>query len=119
MAYRHFKDLNRRTDSDRILRNKAFIIAKKSKYDGYERALTSMVYNIFDKQNFCLENTVNPTYLIRCCNWTPAQPYPEGKFYVLYQYSINPTIWDVANVGTAYCNLLCIRSESLNNPFLG
>ena len=34
MAYGDFKDLARRTDSDKILREKAFNIAKNSKYHG-------------------------------------------------------------------------------------
>ena len=41
MAYGDFKDLARRTASDKILRDKAFNIAK---YDGYQRGLASMVY---------------------------------------------------------------------------
>ena len=32
MTYRDFKDLSRRTASDKILRDKAFNIAKNSKY---------------------------------------------------------------------------------------
>ena len=36
MAYGDFKDLKRRTASDKILRNKAFNIAKNPKYDGYQ-----------------------------------------------------------------------------------
>ena len=34
MAYGDFKDLARRTDSDKILREKAFNVAKNSKYHG-------------------------------------------------------------------------------------
>ena len=34
MAYGNFKDLTRRTTSDKILRDKAFDIAKNPKYDG-------------------------------------------------------------------------------------
>ena len=37
-----FKDLNRRTISDKVLRDKAFNIAKNSKYDGYQRGLASI-----------------------------------------------------------------------------
>ena len=43
MAYGGFKDLARRTASDKGLRNKAFNIAKNLKYDGYQRELVSMV----------------------------------------------------------------------------
>ena len=42
MAYGYFKDLTRRTASDKILRDKAFNIAKNPKYDGYKRGLVSM-----------------------------------------------------------------------------
>ena len=47
MAYRDFKDLTRRTASDKILYHKAFNIAKNLKYDGYQRGLASMVYKFF------------------------------------------------------------------------
>ena len=49
MAYRDFKDLARRTASDKILRDKAFNIAKNPKYDRYQRGLGSMVYNFLIK----------------------------------------------------------------------
>ena len=51
MAYGDFKDLKRRTVSDKILRDKAFNIAKNSKYDGYKRRLASMVNTFFDKKS--------------------------------------------------------------------
>ena len=50
MAYGDFKDLKRRTSSDKVLRAKAFNIAKNPKYDRYQRGLASMVYNFFDKK---------------------------------------------------------------------
>ena len=49
MAYRDFKDLKRRTASDKVLRNKAINITKNPKYDGYQRALASTIYKFFDK----------------------------------------------------------------------
>ena len=51
MAYGDFKDLAKRTASDKILRDKAFNIAKNPKYDGYQRGLASMVYKFFDKKS--------------------------------------------------------------------
>ena len=54
MAYGNFKDFTRRTASDKILRDKAFNIAKNPKYDGYQRGLASMVYNFFDKKSASL-----------------------------------------------------------------
>ena len=46
-----FKDLKKRTFSDKILRDKAFEIAKNLKYDGYQRGLASMLYKLFDKKS--------------------------------------------------------------------
>ena len=51
MAYGDFKDLARRTASDKVLRDKAFDIAKNSKYDQYQTGLASMVYKFFDKKS--------------------------------------------------------------------
>ena len=51
MAYGDFKDLKRRTFSDKSLRDKAFNIVKNPKYDEYRRGLASMVYNFFDKKS--------------------------------------------------------------------
>ena len=50
MAYGDFKDLKIRTAADKVLRDKAFNIAKNPKYDGYQRGLASMVYKFFDKK---------------------------------------------------------------------
>ena len=50
MAYGDFKDLNRRTASDKILLDKAFNIAKNPKHDGNQSGLASMVYKFFDKK---------------------------------------------------------------------
>ena len=50
MTYGDFKDLTRRTGSDKILHDKAFNIAKNPKYDGYQRGLASMVCKFLDKK---------------------------------------------------------------------
>ena len=44
MTYGDFKDLARRRASDKVLRDKAFNIAKDPKYNGYQRRLAAMVY---------------------------------------------------------------------------
>ena len=53
-AYSDSKDLTKRTIADKILKNKAFNIAKDPKYDGYQRGLGSMVYIFFDKKSASL-----------------------------------------------------------------
>ena len=50
MAYGDFKDLARRTASDKVLKDKAFNIIKNPKYDGYQKGLGSMLYKFFDKK---------------------------------------------------------------------
>ena len=51
MAYGKPKDLVKRTQSDKVLRDKAFKIASNPKYDGNQRGLASMVYRFFDKKS--------------------------------------------------------------------
>ena len=47
----NFKDLKRRTYSDKVLKNKAFEITSNPKYDRYQRGLASVVYKFFDKKS--------------------------------------------------------------------
>ena len=51
-----FKDLKRRANSDKVLRDKAFNIAKIPKYDGYQRGVAYMVYKFFNKKSASLTN---------------------------------------------------------------
>ena len=53
-AYSDSKDLTKRAIADKILKNKAFNIAKDPKYGGYQRGLASMVYKFFDKKSSSL-----------------------------------------------------------------
>ena len=46
-AYSDSKDLVKITISDKILKDRAYVIARNRKYDGYQRALASMVYSLF------------------------------------------------------------------------
>ena len=48
MANGDFKDLKRRTFSDKILRGKAFNIAKNPKNDEYQKGLDSVAYNLLE-----------------------------------------------------------------------
>ena len=58
MAYRYFKELSRRTASDKVLRDKPFNMAKNSKCDGCQKDFDSIVYKSFDKK-FSGVNTVD------------------------------------------------------------
>ena len=50
MPYGKYKELTKRVESDKILRDKASKIASNPKYNGYEQGLASMVYKFFSTQ---------------------------------------------------------------------
>ena len=58
MAYGKYKNLNKRTQSNKVLRNKAFEIASNPKYDGYQRGLASMVFKFLIKSLLLFQ--INP-----------------------------------------------------------
>ena len=64
MGYGKSKDLAKRTQSDKHLRDKAFKIASDPKYDGYQRRLASMVYKFFDKKSSGSGVGNKPNYLL-------------------------------------------------------
>ena len=49
MAYGKSKDLVKITQSNKVLKNKAFKIANDPKYEGYQRGLASMIYKFLIK----------------------------------------------------------------------
>ena len=51
MVYGKTKDLVKRTQSDKVFKDKAFKIVSNPKYDSYQRGLASMVYKFFDKKS--------------------------------------------------------------------
>ena len=53
MAYGKSKDLTERTQSDKVLRDKAI----DPKYDGYQRGLVSVVYKFFDKKSASVDKS--------------------------------------------------------------
>ena len=57
MAYGKSKDLVKRTQSDKVLEDKAFKIASDPKHDDYQRGLASMVYKFFDKKSTSLDKS--------------------------------------------------------------
>ena len=63
MAYEDFKDLTKKTTSEKILLDKELNIGKIPKYDGYQRGLASIVYKFFDKKSsgsgINIENILN------------------------------------------------------------
>ena len=51
MVYVKYKDLTKRTQSDKVLRDTTFKIERNPKHDGYQRGLPSVIYRFFDKKS--------------------------------------------------------------------
>ena len=91
-AYGKLKDLAKRTESDKVLRNKAFEIASDPKYDGYQRGLASMVYKIFDKKSSGGAIKAEPNYQL--ANELHKQIIRKFKKRKVYS-SFRDNIWGV------------------------
>ena len=57
MAYRKSKDLVKRTQADKVLKDKAFKIASDPKHDGYQKGLASKIYKFFAKRSGLLNKS--------------------------------------------------------------
>ena len=86
MAYVKSKDLTKRTQSDEVLRDKAFQIASNPKCDGYQRGLASMVYKFFDKKSSAGAIQPGPYYqLANELDWQVIRKLREEKFICLLE----------------------------------
>ena len=74
MAYGKSKDLVKRTQSDKVLKDKAFKIASNPKYDGYQRGLASMVYKFFDKKSALLNKSTGSGIAALLANKSANEP---------------------------------------------
>ena len=83
------QDLVRRTQSDKVLRNKAFKIASDSKYNGYQRGLASVVYKFFDKMSKGSGITNEPNYQLANELHKPIiKKFRKRKVYSSFKYNI-------------------------------
>ena len=92
MAYGKSKDLRKRTQSGRTLRDKAIKIASNPKYDGYQRGLASMVYKFFDKKSSRYGITNEPNYQL--ANELQKPIIKKFKKRIVYS-SFRDNIWKV------------------------
>ena len=99
MAYGKSKDLARRTQSDRVSRDKAFEIASNPKYDGYKRGLASMAYKFFDKQSSeCVVPLLCQTINLQLNFIGRSLENPrEEKFNHLLETIFEALIWLICN----------------------
>ena len=97
MAYGKSKDFARRTQSDKVLRDRAFEIASNPKYDGYQRGLASMVYTFFDK--ISSESSVDPEPNYQLANELHRQIIQIFKRKKAYSsFRDNITVVDLADM---------------------
>ena len=92
MAYGKSKNLAKRTQSDKVLRDKAFKIASDPKYDRYQRGLASMVYKFFDKKSSGSGVATEPNYQL--ANELHRQIIRKFKRRKVYS-SFRDNIWGV------------------------
>ena len=112
MAYGDFKDLARRTASDKVLRYKAFSIAKNLKYYGFQRGLVSMVYTFFNKKSKIsgIENEIKQNeQLTEELHKLITKKIKRGKVYS----SFKGNIW-----GADLANMQLIRKYNKEIRFL-
>ena len=82
MTYGKSKDLAKRTQSDKVLRDKAFAVASDPKYDGYQRGLASIIYKFFDKNSSESGIADEPNYqLANELHKAIIRKSKKGKFY--------------------------------------
>ena len=89
MAYGKSKDLAKRTQSDKVLRDKAFKIASDPKYDGYQRGLASKFFN---KKSSGSGVEAEPNYQL--ANELHRQIIRKFKRWKIYS-SFRDNIWGV------------------------
>ena len=82
-AYFDSKDLGKRTISDKILKNRSYEIARNCGYDGYQRALASMAYKIFDKKTRSGARVSVYEQLAKELHKTVIKKFKRRKVYVL------------------------------------
>ena len=97
MAYLKSKDLEKRTQPDKKLRDKAFKIASDPKYSGYQGGLAPMVYKFFNKKCSGSGIANKPNYQLANELHKPIiKKFQKGKVYS----SFRDNIWwvDLANM---------------------
>ena len=89
MVFGKYKDLNERTQSDKVLRDKAFEIANDPKYDGYQSWLASMLYKFFDKTSTgSSANFISNQQLANELHRPFTRQFKRRKFYSSFKDNI-------------------------------
>ena len=92
MAHGKTKDLAKRTQSDKVLRDKAFRIESDPKCYGYQRRLASMVDKFFDKKSSGSSIVNEPNYeLANQLHKLIIRKFKKRKVFSFFR----DNIWDV------------------------
>ena len=84
MAYGKSKHLAKRTQADKIFRDKAFKISNDPKRDGYQRGLASMIYKFFGKKSSVSGVATSLANIFATeLNYQLANEYNRGIKYLL------------------------------------
>ena len=95
-TYGETKDLEKRTQSDKILRDKPFKVVSDPKYDGYQRGLASIVYKFFDKKSSGSGIVNEPNYQLANELHKPIiRKFKKRDFYSFFR----DNIWGVDLAG--------------------
>ena len=92
IAYGKSKDLTKKAQSDKFLRDKAFKVASDPKHDAYQNRFVSMVYKFFDKN--CSGNGVATEPNYQLANKLHRQIIRKFKRRKVYS-SLRDNIWCV------------------------
>ena len=107
MPYGKSKDLAKRTQSDKVLREKAFKIASDPKYDGCQRGLASVVYKFSAKKSSGRGVDAKPNYQL--ANELHRQIIRKFKRKKVYG-SHKDNIW---GLDLAYMQSLCKYNKGI------
>ena len=100
MAYGDFKDVARRTASDKVIRDNAFNVAKNPKYDEYQRGLASIVYSFFDKKSTGSGVNISSEFnkqLAKELHKTIIRKFKTRKFILDLEIIFGVLIWLICN----------------------
>ena len=118
MGYGKSEDLAKRTQSEKVLKDKALKIASNPKYDGYQRGLASMIYKFFDEKSSGSGIANEPNYQL--ANELHKPIIKNFKKRKVYSSSFRDNIWgvDVADmqslskyylkISIYYVQLICL-----------
>ena len=93
MGYGKSEDLAKRTQSEKVLKDKALKIASNPKYDGYQRGLASMIYKFFDEKSSGSGIANEPNYQL--ANELHKPIIKKFKKRKVYSSSFRDNIWGV------------------------